>query len=259
MRIAVISDIHANILALQAAFADMKTFGVDRILNLGDIVYGPLWPKETYDFLKTERAITIRGNQDREIYEAMGSKQLEENPVLRHTVEDLGIEGIEWLRVLPETVLEGEVLCCHGAPGNDLVYLLENVESGEACLRDDSEIIALLNGCDAPVILCGHSHLARSVRLSTGQLVVNPGSVGLPAYFDDLPVKHRIQMGSPDAAYAILEKNEADWKVGLRRMPYDHAAAARRAREFGRAGKVWAKWLETGRAGRQEIGRGRDD
>lgn len=252
MRIAVISDIHANVLALQAVFADMKTFGVDRIFNLGDIVYGPLWPKETYDFLKTERAITIRGNQDREIYESMGSNQLEGNPILRHTVEDLGVECIEWLKSLPETVLEGEVLCCHGALGNDLTYLLENVESGEACLRDDSDIIALLNGCDAPVILCGHSHIARSVRLSTGQLVVNPGSVGLPAYYDELPVKHRMQAGSPDAAYAVMEKSEAGWKVALGSVPYDHTAAARRAREFGRAGRVWAKWLETGRAGRPE-------
>ena len=62
-----------------------------------------------------------------------------------------------------------------------------------------------------PLILCGHTHLPRVVALSSGQLVVNPGSVGLPAYADDAPVAHAMQTFSPHASYAILESGPSGW------------------------------------------------
>lgn len=248
MRIALLSDIHANALALRAVLADIQRIGVDQIFNLGDILYGPLWPRETFDLLQTINAVTIQGNQDRDIYEAV-PEELQQRPIMRLTLEDLGADGVAWLKSLPKTKRVDDVFLCHGTPRSDMVYLLESVESGEASVRDDAEIQALLGDCGAPVIVCGHTHTPRAVRLASGQLVVNPGSVGLPAYDDELPVRHRMQSYSPDASYAILENVNRNWTVALRRVPYDFIAAARRARELGSPGALkWAEWLETGRA-----------
>jgi len=248
MRIAIISDIHANVLALQAVFADMQSYGIDQIVNAGDILYGPLWPSQTYEFLQKYSAITIKGNQDREIYEAT-SDDLNKRPILRYTVNDLEDKAIEWLKSLPETKTEGDLFICHGTPENDLAYLLEDVSSGAPFLRNDSVILSLLDSCNSRVIVCGHTHIPRMVRLSTGQIIVNPGSVGLQAYIDDFPVKHRMQTYSPDASYAIIENNKNDWTVLFRRVAYDHAAAAKHARQLGNnSSEIWASWLETGRA-----------
>src|SRR5215471_15054131 len=64
-RLAVISDIHGNLRALEAVLADIKTRGADAIVNLGDCVTSPLWPRETYELLETLSLPTVRGNDDR--------------------------------------------------------------------------------------------------------------------------------------------------------------------------------------------------
>ena len=248
MKIALISDIHSNVLALDAGISDVKRVGVDQIFNLGDILYGPLWPYETFNLLKSIEAVTIQGNQDREIYEAE-SADLERHPILRFASRDLAEEGTAWLKTLPKTKRVGDVLLCHGTPQSDMIYLLEDVKNGSPNLRHDTETEELLGDCRAPVIVCGHTHTPRAIRLATGQIIVNPGSVGLPAYDDELPNKHLMQTGSPDASYAVLEKIDGRWAVQLRKVPYNFDLAAKRARELKSAGaNQWAGWLETGRA-----------
>src|ERR1700674_1905503 len=69
MRLAVIADIHGNVLALEAVLADIGRRGADRIVNLGDCVSGPLWPRETMDLLDTLGLPTVRGNHDRWVAE----------------------------------------------------------------------------------------------------------------------------------------------------------------------------------------------
>jgi len=81
--------------------------------------------------------------------------------------------------------------------------------------------------------------------LSHGQLVINPGSIGVPAYDDVDPVRYRMQTFSPHACYGILEKNGAVWNVSLERVAYDHQAAAEYARTLGR--DDWAQGIATGR------------
>lgn len=248
MRIAIISDIHANVLALQAVFRDMQSYGINQIINLGDILYGPLWPRQTFEFLQKYSAITIKGNQDREICEVTAD-DLNTRPILRHTIDHIDEKATAWLESLPETKMESDLFMCHGTPENNLDYLLEDVGSGAPFLRNDSDILALLGNCNARVIVCGHTHIPRMARLSTGQIIVNPGSIGLQAYTDEFPVKHRMQTYSPDASYAIIENNKSDWTVLFRRVAYDHAAAVKQARELGnKYSDIWASWLETGRA-----------
>jgi len=83
------------------------------------------------------------------------------------------------------------------------------------------------------LILCGHSHVARAVRLADGRMVVNPGSVGSPGYRDVHPFPHVVEAGTPDARYAILELVDGAWRATFRHVPYDHDAMAALARRNG--------------------------
>ena len=245
-RFAVLSDIHANLWALEAVLEDVHRRGLDTILNLGDVLYGPLQPRATYDLLMREKVSqAVHGNQDREIHEAT-QRELAANPTLAHTVRDLGEDAIAWLRQIPKTAeLGSDVYLCHGTPASDSRYLLEEVGGGRALVRAEDEIARDLDGLTHPVVLCGHSHIPRLVRLASGQMIVNPGSVGLPAYADDTPVRHRMETYSPHASYAILRQAAAGWYVSFVRVPYDHEAAARQAAALGRPD--WAYALRTGR------------
>ncbi len=77
-------------------------------------------------------------------------------------------------------------------------------------MRLDSEIVALLAGETSEFILCGHTHIPRSVVTRSGQLIVNPGSVGLPTYNDAEPLPHVMENYSPHASYAILDCSTAN-------------------------------------------------
>ncbi|HEV2169968.1 MAG TPA: metallophosphoesterase family protein, partial [Candidatus Binatus sp.] len=188
-RIALLADIHANVWALEAVLADVRKQSVDILWNLGDILHGDLKPRATYDLLRSaEIALTIRGNQDRELYEPNA------DPRVEWMIHDLGADAIEWLRGLPTTaVFEDEALLCHGSPTDDRCYLLEDVTSGHPQVRDEEEIVNLLAGVAQPMIVCGHTQIPRLVRLGDGQTIVNPGSVGLAAYSDDTPVPHAME------------------------------------------------------------------
>ena len=236
-RTAILSDIHGNVWALEAVLDHASRRAVDRYLNLGDIVYGPLAPRRTFERLQTLGAITIQGNQDREIYESSP-----DSPTLRYVIDDLGPDAIAWLRALPKTAVAGDIFACHGSPSSDVEYLLEDVRSGAPLLRDAAAIADDLRGIAQPVVVCGHTHHARVVRLRNGRLVVNPGSAGLPAYDDDHPVYHAMESDSPHASYAIVDGAN----VEIHRVAYDFEPAVDAARRRGR--DDWAQWLATGRA-----------
>ena len=109
---------------------------------------------------------------------------------------------------------------------------------------------AAMQGVPHGVILCGHTHVPRVLRLADGRLVVNPGSVGLQAYDDAHPHPHVIENASPHGRYALLTRRPAGWQVELRAVPYDHEAAARLAEANARPD--WADALRTGFVGRWE-------
>ncbi|MGF1777298.1 metallophosphoesterase family protein [Vibrio nomapromontoriensis] len=261
-KFAVISDIHSNVYALKAVVADARAKGVSDFINLGDILYGPIAPRETYEYLRTLNALTICGNQDRQIFQATDS-EVQANPTMQFILNDLGAEPLAWMqqlpfdtRAFPDTStfpntfsLPNGIYACHGTPSDDLTYLLEDASSGRAVVRADGEIIELLAGVTAPIVLCGHTHLPRCVQLSTGQWVVNPGSVGLPAYEDDEPFSHAMETYSSMASYALLTQAEdGGWNVSLNKVVYDVSKAVAAAREQGRMD--WVHFLTTGR--RQE-------
>jgi predicted phosphodiesterase len=245
LKFALLSDIHGNLWALSAVLDDAKRRGITQFINLGDILYGPLKPLETYTLLKTLDVITIQGNEDRIVYEFDQSGG-ETHPTLAYMLQELGKEPVEWLASLPQTtVIADEVFACHGTPSSDLVYLLEDVSSGLPTVREEAAILSHLEGINYPVILCGHSHIPRFVQLSSGQLIINPGSVGVPAYDDDVPNYHVMQNYSPFASYGVLEKQNDAWHFELLKIPYDVHAAIQQAQHQGR--EDWAYWVRTGR------------
>lgn len=242
-RIAVIADIHANIWALNAALEDIAQQSVSHILNLGDVLYGPLKPRETFERLKTASiTTTVSGNQDREICQT----ECYDSPTFRYVRDELDHEAIAWLDQLPNTAVFDDMFLCHGTPDSDCTYLLEDVSSGHPTVKPEPEISALLGEVRSPVIVCAHTHIPRLVHLSsTGQLIVNPGSIGLPAYLHDSPVPHAMETYSPHASYAILEKSVNGWQVEFRCIAYDHETAARCAESLHRPD--WAHAIRTGR------------
>jgi hypothetical protein len=153
----------------------------------------------------------------------------------------------DWLRSLrPRHPLTDEILLCHGTPDSDCSYLMETNHHGVLSLASGGEIAGRLGGADARVIACGHTHVPRSVRLASGQLVVNPGSVGLQAFTDDYTGFHIMETGSPDARYAILEQTASGWLVEQRCVPYDNESMAALAKL--RACPDWEVALLYGRA-----------
>jgi hypothetical protein len=151
------------------------------------------------------------------------------------------------MAALPATMSPAEgLLCVHGTPHSDLVYLLETVTADGLRAATADEVEARLDGVRSELLLCGHSHLPRDVSVA-GVRIANPGSVGLQAYDDEHPVFHVVENGSPHARYAIVERRAAGWQLQLRQVAYDWQAAADQAARNGRAD--WAHALLTGRVG----------
>jgi predicted phosphodiesterase len=243
-QIAAIADIHGNTWALDVVLADIRRRGIATIVNLGDCVYGSLDPAGTIERLMAGDMHTIMGNQDRDVFAP--SEQMRRSADHPFVTSRLSAAQIDWLASLPPTLLLGEVFCCHGTPQSDTTYLLECVTEHGVSLADGATIQAQLAGVLQPVVLCGHSHVPRAVWLPDGRLVVNPGSVGIPAYDEDRPYPHVMEAGSPHARYAILTRTAAGWQVEHIAVPYDWDAAAMVARANGREDR--ARWIATGRA-----------
>ena len=243
MKIAVISDIHGNLAALDAVLADIERRSPDLIVNLGDTVSGPLQPFETAERLMQIGLPTIRGNHERQLLtlqpEEMGSSD-------RFAWEALHPAQFAWMATLPPNLqVTEDVLLVHGTPDSDLTYFLETPEDGACRPATPQEVAARAKTARASLILCGHTHLPRMMQLDDGRLIVNPGSVGLQAFEDDVPFPHTVAAGSPHARYALVERTNGIWRVEMVAVGYDWNAAAALAERHGRPD--WAKALRSGR------------
>ncbi|QFY60876.1 metallophosphoesterase family protein [Rhizobium grahamii] len=243
MRFAAIADVHGNHLALEAVLADIAAQGVTDIVNLGDCFSGPLTAGRTAEVLRARDMLTVRGNHDRYLIDRPRETMHASDAA---AFDQLTADDLHWLRGLPTSaVYRDEVYLCHATPADDNTYWLESVSAdGHVFLKPLAEIEALAVGADFSLVLCGHSHIPRMVRLSDSRLIVNPGSVGCPAYDDDLPYYHKVETGHPMASYCILEKGEGGWLPEFRTVAYDHMAMSRLAKENARP--EWAGALATG-------------
>jgi diadenosine tetraphosphatase ApaH/serine/threonine PP2A family protein phosphatase len=242
---AVIADVHGNTWALDAVLEDIRRRGIERIVNLGDSVYGSLDPAGTAERLMDVRFVSISGNQDWIVYDP--SDEIRRSADYQFVTSRMSAAQLDWLRSLPPTRVVDDLLLCHGTPQSDETYLLETVTVQGVFLSDTNTIMTHLRDMRQEVVLCGHSHVPRTVWLPDGRLVVNPGSVGIPAYDHDLPYPHIMEAGSPHARYAVLTRTAQGWMVEQVALPYAWGEAAATARHNGRADR--ARWIETGRAG----------
>lgn len=241
MRIAVISDIHANLPALDAVLADIRSRGADITINLGDCCAGPLWPRETFERLDALKLPTVRGNHDRFVAERPREKL---RGAMIYEYDQLRPEQRTALGALPETVrLDGGVLAVHGTPTDDETFLLEVRVEGRFQLSRPAEIGSLLGKVDASLVLCGHSHNPQMVQMPGGPLIINPGSVGCPVYAEgpDAPIAN---VRAPHARYAIATRRAGRWSADLIALDYDWDHAAARALENDHP--AWARGLVTG-------------
>jgi len=231
IKLAAMADIHGNTPALLAVLAHIERLGVDLVVNLGDIASGGVDPHGTLELLRRRpEIVTIRGNHDRQMLTPPEERMSASDRLAATTATDA---DRAWLRELPATAEPAAgVLAFHGSPTDDLCYLAETVEP-TGLLREatDAEIVQRLGAAYGrhEVYLCGHTHLPRTRRLPDGALLVNPGTVGWPAYDDDVPYPHKVETGTPQARFAMISSDGNDWTAEHFAIDYDHEEAARTA------------------------------
>jgi len=212
MRIAVLSDVHANLPALEAVLRDVDAARPDQVWVAGDLVgYNP-WPNEVVAVLRERHVKAIRGNHDRAVLSGDTS-----------WFNELAAAAIRWTRIVltPASVgylssledrtrarvAEGTVAMYHGSPRNDDEYVMP-------WAADE----ALVRMAGAPFTVLGHTHLPMSLAFPSG-LLVNPGSVGQPRDQD------------PRAAWGLLDTTACRFDV--RRVAYDIGAVVRAIHKAG--------------------------
>lgn len=242
MRIAALSDIHGNISALKAVLADIERRGITKIVNLGDAVSGPFDAAGTADLLMQLDIPTVRGNHDRLLYDRPAAEM---GRWEAWVIDDLTDRHIAWLKSFPLT-LETDIFMCHATPEKDDENWLDYRGPDDRLIaRDLPEVEARLGVTKAPIILCGHTHAPRIVRLPNGPMIVNTGSVGCPAYLDIRCEPPFVQQtGAPDARYAIVERIAGSWRADLIAVPYDPSDMVELARRKG--ADSWVRAITTG-------------
>jgi predicted phosphodiesterase len=228
MRLAVLSDIHANLAALEAVRADLPT--VDEVWVLGDIVgYGPR-PNEVIRILQEMGARSVLGNHDGAAIGTVDPSDFnpDAHAAIRWTAEALDDNARAYLATLPEVRRDGELTAVHGSPRDPIwEYIV-------------SSAVAAANwtAFDTRLCLFGHTHLpivfaateerdaraipglpGEAVAVEDGRALINPGSVGQP------------RDGNPEAAYLLLDLNAG--QAEFRRIRYDISATQRQMLDAG--------------------------
>lgn len=217
MRLGVLSDIHANRIALDAVLGDMPP--VDGLVCAGDVVGYYPWPAECVAELRAREVPTVKGNHDRMVGSDhnFGANRMAQAGV-RYARAHLDGDALDWLRELPRIrrVADDRVRVVHDHPNRRDHYT-----------REDEFSADLLAGED--VLILGHTH-EQAHRVFDEGIVLNPGSVGQP------------RDGDPDAAYSVLDLDEM--AVEERRVGYDIDAVIEAVEAAGLPKEAGARLLE---------------
>ncbi len=243
MKFALISDIHGNRSALEAVLSDIDQRGLTRIINLGDSLSSPLDAVGTADLLMARELPTVLGNHDRQLFDRPADQMgLWEKWI----IDDLSSHHIDWLKTFSPNLRIEDALFCHGTMQDDNEMWLHMEDPQNRMIkRDLTGVAERMGDTDATLIGCGHTHTPDLVRLPKGPTIVNPGSVGCPAFLDSrLDPPFVFQLGAPDARYAIVEKVQGIWQVDFIAVPYDAGEMVALARAKGV--EDWAQALESG-------------
>ncbi len=225
MKVAIFSDIHGNISALEAVMEDLENEDIDKMYCLGDLVgYGP-YPNEVIELIKEKEIETVMGNYDKgvgfnlddcgcayktEEKEALGDKSL------KWTKEEVTDENKEFLKSLKENIkfeVEGKkVLLVHGSPRKINQYLFFN--------HPDSSIKKMLEQYEADIMVTGHTHLPY-VKKIDDKIVINDGSVG-----KQKPYHKSQKLFSTEPKYIILNIEKDSVNTEIRSVRYDYEKIA---------------------------------
>lgn len=223
MRIALISDLHANEVALRAVLADVDRVGCDEVICLGDVATLGPQPNAVIQLLRERTTRRILGNHDDFMLNPKLIHSYTEVPVVVDSVEwcraRLSEDEVAFLRTFSpnlEVDLGGgaTLVLYHGTLRSHMEDLLATTPS--------EEVDEMLQGRRGTIMAGGHTHL-QMVRQHNGILIVNPGSVGLP--FREHPVNSPPTLLG-HAEYATIEANGGSVGVQLRRVPIDKRAMA---------------------------------
>ncbi len=242
-RVAVLSDIHGNALALDAVRAAIREEAPDAVLVCGDLAFNgpdPVGAVDGVRELEAEGALVVQGNTDVAVADfdwAAAFPWFPEGPpppfvaAAEWAHVELGTERIDWLRRLPSERrlhLEGTMLlACHASPGSQT--------SGFDADLDPTVVLDRIMRTEARVICCGHTHLPE-VRDFGWKMIVNDGSAGY--VFD----------GEPTATWALITLDGESVTVDIRRAEFDALAVANAISERGLAGDVYrAATVRTGK------------
>ncbi len=221
MKIAIISDIHGNMQALEAVLADIKVEKCDKIFCLGDLAMAGPEPVKAVEFIKNmaknDNFYLIQGNTDEFI--ANYSPELKEKiassfPVMAQALENdvqiMSEDDIIFLKNLPkqmELEIEGvKILLAHGSPRNNSENIFPDLPI--------EKVEEMIKGVDADIIFCGHTHIPCGYQTNTKQTVVNDGSVGRPFTLD------------PKACYVIAEFKDKKFNIMHKFIDYDKQKAS---------------------------------
>jgi putative phosphoesterase len=215
LRVAICSDIHGNIVGLNACLEDLAAQGgADEIVAAGDLCVDGPRPKAVLKRLREIGAHVVRGNTDR--YIADGDDDPDDASMIRWQRDQIGKAWTRWLRELPQQLRFGPddnaLLVCHANPKNDDEHVWP--DAGEEQLE------RLFGDVGARVFAFGHLHLPY-VRMWRDKLLACIASAGLP------------KDGDPRAHYAILTLREGGWEVKSRRVPFDVEKVARQLAKSG--------------------------
>ena len=237
MKIAIISDIHANFQALQAVLNDIKEQKCEKILCLGDLAMAGPEPEKVINFVKDQNWEIIQGNTDKmiaeftpelaenvkKIFPVMGNALIDDVSVLDETAKN-------YLKNLPEQKelnIEGvKVLLVHGSPRRNNEDILPD--------RPIEEIEEIIKGVEADLIFCGHTHVPCGYQTNSKKTVVNVGSVGRP------------MTKNPNACYVVADFNNGEFSIEHRFVDYDRKTASdiMKSRGFDGAEKLAEMILE---------------
>lgn len=233
MRIALVADVHGNLLALEAVLEELRAEGYDELLCLGDVAVGPQ-ARETVERVEELGCRVVMGNWDAYFLHGFPAP----NGDLAAKLVEL---GEHWAAGLDEAHLEAmrryeeeieldagdglRLLAFHGSPRSYEDFILSSTP--------DDELEQMLDGQHAPIMLAGHTHF-QMVRRHDDSVLVNPGSAGLP-----FARPAEVMQISPWAEYGLLTVDDGRLSVDLRRTSFDVEA---HVRSILAAGMPLAEW-----------------
>jgi predicted phosphodiesterase len=214
LRIAVVSDIHGNLPALEAVLNDLRVVAPDEVWCGGDVAWGAPWGSECIAHVRQQGWTTVKGNTDVWITgDPQTVESADDRTMLTELAQahDISADDERWLLNLPPGHSgSGSILLVHASPGSPFSAPQPDDPSSEFEVYEGR----------AALIVYGHIHRAFTRRLKEGTLVCNTGSVGLPKDGDT-------------ACYLVIDQKGPELILRHRRVEFDRKAAIEEAERLG--------------------------